>query len=124
MASMSAATLARAASSSRLLECCAAAACTNARRRPWFIAPRCAPANREIFLLLKPPYALSYNDANGTPNWVSWRVTADDLGNAPRKQVFDSDNALPSGFKIVAHRDYSNSGFDRGHLCPHSDRAA
>src|SRR3954471_1754428 len=82
------------------------------------------PTNRDNFLLLKPYYALSYNDANGTPNWVSWRVTADDLGNAPRKQVFDSDNTLPSGFKIVAHRDYSNSGFDRGHLCPHSDRAA
>jgi len=51
-------------------------------------------------------------------------VTAADLGDAPRKQVFDADKTLPPGFKVVTHKDYSNSGFDRGHMCPHSDRAA
>jgi endonuclease G len=82
------------------------------------------PANRGNFLMLKPYYAISYNDGLGTPNWVSWRVIAADLGEAPRKQMFDSDKTLPPGFKVVTHKDYSNSGFDRGHLCPHSDRAA
>jgi endonuclease G len=82
------------------------------------------PANRANFLMQKPYYALSYNDGTGTPNWVSWRVTASDLGDAPRKQMFDADKTLPPGFKVVTHKDYSNSGFDRGHMCPHSDRAA
>jgi endonuclease G len=74
--------------------------------------------------MVKPYHALSYNDPAGTPNWVSWRVTAADLGSAPRKQLFDADKALPRGFKVITHRDYSGSGFDRGHMCPHSDRAA
>jgi endonuclease G len=67
---------------------------------------------------------LSYNDGNGTPNWVSWRVSRSDLGDAPRKPQFDPDDTLPAGFKKIAHRDYSGGGFDRGHLCPHADRAA
>jgi endonuclease G len=82
------------------------------------------PNTRANYLMLKPYYALSYNDAKGTPNWVSWRVTQADLGTAPRKQIFDADSTLPQGFKVVTHKDYSGSGFDRGHMCPHSDRAA
>jgi endonuclease G len=82
------------------------------------------PVNRDNFLMVKPYYALSYNDDNGTPNWVSWRVTIKDLGDAPRKPEFDPDMTLPAGFKMVTSHDYSSSGFDRGHVCPHGDRAA
>jgi endonuclease G len=82
------------------------------------------PANKNNYLMPKPYYALSYNNATGTPNWVSWRVTRADLGDAPRKRIFDPDSELPPGFYHVTSRDYSGSGFDRGHMCPHSDRAA
>ena len=82
------------------------------------------PSRRDNYLMLKPYFDLSYNDSNGTPNWVSWRVTRDDLGEAPRKPTFDPDNSLPPGFKVAVHKDYSGSGFDRGHMCPHGDRAA
>lgn len=82
------------------------------------------PSNRANYLMVKPYYALSYNDVTGTPNWVSWRVARADLGDAPRKQLFDADETLPQGFKRVTHKDYSNSGFDRGHLCPNADRDA
>jgi endonuclease G len=82
------------------------------------------PFNRDDYLMIKPYFVLSYNDHKGIPNWVSWQVTSEDLGNAPRKQVFDPDTTLPLGFKVVNTRDYSGSGFDRGHMCPHSDRAA
>jgi endonuclease G len=81
------------------------------------------PANRDNFLMRKPYFALAYNNAKGTPNWVSWRLRADDLGTAPRGDFY-ADTALPAGFKRIASRDYSGSGFDRGHLCPHSDRAS
>lgn len=82
------------------------------------------PGNRDDFLMVKPYFVLSYNSDKGIPNWVSWEVTRDDLGSAPRKQVFDSDTTLPVAFKVVNTRDYAGSGFDRGHMCPHSDRAA
>ena len=32
-------------------------------------------------------------------------------------------NDRPRGFNRVFPRDYSGAGFDRGHLCPHGDRA-
>lgn len=82
------------------------------------------PASRDNLLMVKPQFALSYNDRRGTPNWVAWRLRAADLGDAPRKPQFDPDATLPAGFYRVSHRDYTASGFDRGHLCPHSDRDA
>src|SRR4051812_7503211 len=47
------------------------------------------PNDLANFLMIKPYFALAYNDTIGTPNWVSWRLTRWDLGEAPRKQVFD-----------------------------------
>lgn len=79
-------------------------------------------SNKTNFLMKKKFFALSYNNDNGTPNWVSWRLTADDLGNAPRKP-FRPDPDLPAGFVRITPASYSGSGFDRGHMCPHSDRA-
>jgi endonuclease G len=81
------------------------------------------PADRDNFLMRKPYFALAYNNDKGTANWVSWRLTRDDLGNAPRAP-FHPDPDLPRGFRRVFPHDYSGSGFDRGHLCPHGDRAA
>jgi endonuclease G len=75
-------------------------------------------------LMVKPYYALSYNNSKGEPNWVSWTVTEADLGTAPRKNEFDPDATLPADLFHVTQQSYSGSGFDRGHMCPHSDRAA
>jgi endonuclease G len=74
--------------------------------------------------MLKKYFALSYNNTKGIPNWVSWQVSDTDLGEAPRKRIFDADLELPAGFRRITHQDYNSSGFDRGHMCPHSDRAA
>jgi endonuclease G len=77
--------------------------------------------HKNNFLIVKPYYALPYNNVRGTPNWVSWRLSKEDLGNAPRFP-FQPDTSLPAGFKRVVPNDYTGSGFDRGHMCPHSDR--
>lgn len=75
------------------------------------------------YLMRKPHFALSYNDAKGTPNWVSWCLKAGDIRlGAPRVDAFHPDEALPRGFRKVLPRDYNGTGFDRGHLCPNADR--
>jgi endonuclease G, mitochondrial len=73
------------------------------------------------YLMAKPYFALSYNNAKGTPNWVSWHLCQEDLGSAKR-MPFYPDETLPRGFNRVVPQDYTNAGFDRGHMCPHSDR--
>jgi len=80
------------------------------------------PTQKNNFLMNKTFYALSYNDSTGTPNWVSWHLTQQHFGDAPWKRKFDADTTLPNGFTRITHDDYTNSGFDRGHMCPHSDR--
>ena len=81
--------------------------------------------NPQNYLMQKKYYALSYNDAKGTPNWVSWRLVKEDIGGASREGLmFQADDELPAGFKKIVHRDYSGSGFDRGHMCPAADRSS
>lgn len=73
------------------------------------------------FLMVKPQYALSYNNSKGGPNWVSWHLQASDIGTQSRGD-FHPDDSLPDGFKKIKKADYNNSGFDRGHVCNSKDR--
>jgi endonuclease G len=77
---------------------------------------------RNNYLMEKPYFSLSYNNSTGTPNWVSWHLTHATIGNKPRPRKFLEDLTLPPSFVRVTSEDYINSGFDRGHMCPHSDR--
>src|SRR4051794_15373824 len=71
------------------------------------------PESREAFLIDRPQYVLSYNAKTRTPNWVSWRLRKEDIGNAARGP-FAPDPLLPKGvIARVTSRDYENSGFDR-----------
>jgi endonuclease G len=81
------------------------------------------PESREAYLLDRPQYVLSYNAEKLGPNWVCWRLRAEDIGNVPR-QPFEPDPDLPRGFAHVTPHDYDGSGFDRGHQCPAKDRSA
>jgi endonuclease G len=74
------------------------------------------------YLLVKSQYALSYNNSKGTANWVSWHLSRAWLGTAPRCDCFASDNTLPSTFFKATSSNYTNTGFDRGHLCSSEDR--
>lgn len=83
--------------------------------------PSEAGQDRNNFLIIRDQYALSYNDSTGRPNWVSWHLSADDLGSVERGK-FAPDASLPSNFKQVTPKDYTSSGYDRGHNCPSGDR--
>ena len=78
--------------------------------------------NADNYLMSKPQYVLSYNRSRGIANWVSWHLNRDWKGNAARQDDFRADPALPSGWYAVSPNDYTNTGFDRGHICPSDDR--
>jgi endonuclease G, mitochondrial len=74
-----------------------------------------APNNQ---LVLRPQFAASWNASKRIPNWVSWRLVASDIGDTERSQFYsDPEISTPSP------KDYTRSGYDRGHLCPSKDRS-
>ncbi|MBA4137822.1 MAG: hypothetical protein C0518_10940 [Opitutus sp.] len=79
-------------------------------------------SNHVNYLIQRDQYALDYNDLRGVPNWVSWNLTAEDVGGSGRSPVFFADPDMPATFYTVQPTDYQGSGYDRGHMCPSADR--
>ena len=73
--------------------------------------------NRYNYLMVKHDYVISYNDSLHHANWVGWKVDKTHIGNTDRQNDFAEDKTLPKGFTLVTPSDYSNSGYDKGHLC-------
>jgi len=69
-------------------------------------------------------YTESYNKKKTAPNWVSWHISAKDLGSAKRNNDFRADRALPQGWYTADQTAYKGSGFDKGHNCPSGDRTS
>ena len=78
--------------------------------------------NHEHYLVQRRVFAMDYDDHEGEPNWVSWDLTAEDMGPAKRSPGFHEDRELPITFHHIKSADYKSSGFDRGHMCPSADR--
>ncbi|PDW02235.1 DNA/RNA non-specific endonuclease [Candidatus Viridilinea mediisalina] len=77
------------------------------------------------YLIVRDQYALSYHRDQGIPNWVAWHLQLSDLGDVQRYSGrFITDTSLPEGWYRVTHADYTNSGYDRGHMTPSGDRTA
>jgi endonuclease G len=74
------------------------------------------------YLMEKPEFALSYNRDKGGPNWVSWHLSDEWIGTLARVDTFRPDPAVPPAWYRVQATDFSNSGFDRGHMTPNADR--
>ena len=75
---------------------------------------------RNEIRLKRTAFTLSYNNDYKTPNWVAWELTRDETkGTESRKSKFEPDPNLPEPH--VEHSDYTNSGYDRGHMAPAAD---
>lgn len=65
-------------------------------------------------------FTLSYNAEWLCPNWVAWELTSSETeGVEERAKHFKPDPNV-YGTKVVT-KDYSNSGYDRGHMAPAAD---
>lgn len=83
-------------------------------------------ANADNRRVVKSLFALSYNKSKGTPNWVSWHIDKSELGTFTRTQIgnpFKVDTALPASWRIKpGDYHFSETGMQRGHMCPSADR--
>ena len=66
-------------------------------------------------------YTVLYSLDDLSPIWVSWHLDSDDTGGSDRPDDFEPDPMIEEDYQ-VSESDYTNSGFDRGHLCPNADR--
>lgn len=67
-------------------------------------------------------FVVSYNLSTFTPSWVAWELTSEEAtGPISRKDYdFSPDPMLDARYQ-VEKQEYSNSGYDRGHMCPAGD---
>ena len=66
-------------------------------------------------------YSLSYDEAHEQAEWVAYELKKNHLSNTNfNRPYFQIDKAIKT--KAAHWRNYKNSGYDRGHLCPAGDR--
>ena len=65
-------------------------------------------------------YTVSHNPQWKIPNWVAYALTKEETqGSVPREDSFYPDPKVKG--QPVVHRDYTHSGYDRGHMAPAAD---
>ncbi len=75
------------------------------------------------YIVTRKQYVLSYNYKHNTCNWVSWELDKNWYGDAGRYSgQFITDKTLPEKYYHVDHEDYTNSGYDRGHMVRSEER--
>lgn len=97
------------------------------------LAPVCAFKRRNSCvgpindLFERHAYAVSYNRRDRIPYWVGEHLTVESLqrgdGVSRDKSRFKEDRELPEMFRAFP-RDYTGSGYDRGHMAPAADAVA
>lgn len=74
-------------------------------------------------IVIHSTFSLGYNEDSEQASWVGYKLTREQL-NRPRvkrKDWFEEDPLVLTS--SAHHRDYSRSGYTRGHLIPAADRA-
>lgn len=80
--------------------------------------------NIDNYLIDREQYVLAYSQSRGVLRWASWVLSRDWVGDTDRQNNFRPDGILPRGTYQVTPGDYTNSGYDRGHMVPSADRTA
>ncbi|NEQ51780.1 MAG: DNA/RNA non-specific endonuclease [Leptolyngbya sp. SIO3F4] len=80
--------------------------------------------NIDNYLIDREQYVLAYSQSHGSLRWASWILNYNWVGKTERQNNFRPDGILPKGTYQVTPGDYSNSGYDRGHMVPSADRTA
>ncbi|WP_417213242.1 DNA/RNA non-specific endonuclease [Bizionia sp.] len=66
-------------------------------------------------------YSLSYSETHEQAEWVAYELKKEHLSQTNfERPYFEIDKAVKTG--AASWRNYKNSGYDRGHLCPAADR--
>ena len=81
-------------------------------------------ATAQTILIENPQYFSLYNYALKCPEQVGWTINAGDIGKSKRQPGWRFLSDVPDTLAYVRHSDFTNSGYQRGHLCPAADRSA
>ncbi len=66
-------------------------------------------------------YSLSYNETYEQAEWVAYNLTSKQITSTKFKRpYFQKDKKVKT--KSAHYKNYKNSGYDKGHLCPAGDR--
>lgn len=68
------------------------------------------------FIVKHSQYVACYNSELNATKWVKWTETKNDYGEAERCNCFTHDPLLPDTFTRISTKDYTKSGYERGHL--------
>lgn len=77
----------------------------------------------QVEVVESPAFRSVYDLKMKCPAQVSWLITRHDLGKAKRMASWKFTTDLANALATARHSDYTNSGYQRGHLCPAQDRS-
>ncbi|MDR0926834.1 MAG: DNA/RNA non-specific endonuclease [Ignavibacteria bacterium] len=78
-----------------------------------------------FYIIDRPQYVISISKYLSVANWAAWHLDKNDYGKTGRtSERFITDTTLPIQYYRATHSDYTNSGYDRGHLVPSNERTS